>query len=212
MNNEDVLSAIVRSVEEKIIGRVANMSHDGITNNVEVVLHFIAEAFSGNYLEIGTLFGGSAISAAILKKALKQSGLVFCIDPLNGYYQKKFGSGNAIDPHSNGYTVTPETLFQNIKNFGVGDRIFVMQASSTDCPSLDDMEFSVAYIDGDHWDGVPLKDWLYVKDHVTKFVIFDNCDEHHLDVQAACKIATDDPEWECVYDDGISYAVKRMER
>jgi len=43
MNNEDVLSAIVRSVEEKIIGRVANVSHDGIEtlNEAEKILYYI---------------------------------------------------------------------------------------------------------------------------------------------------------------------------
>ena len=210
MNNEGVLTTIVRSVEEKIIGRVANVSHNGITNNVEVVLYFVSKALSGDYLEIGTLFGGSAISVAILKKLLKQSGLVFCIDPLNGYYRGRFGPNTTIDPHSDGCAVTPETLFQNIRLFGVGDKIFVMQASSTDCPSLDALEFSVVYIDGDHWNGVPTRDWLYVKDYATRFVIFDNCDDYHLDVQAACKIASDDLEWECVYDKGISYVVERI--
>ena len=210
MNNDVGLAAIVKSVEKKIIGRVANVSHKGVTNNIEVVLYFVAKAISGNYLEIGTLFGGSAIPVAILKKLLKQSGLVFCIDPLNGYYRGRFGPDNTIDPHSAGFAVTPETLFENIRLFGVGDKVFVMQASSTDCPSLDTLEFSVVYIDGDHWNGVPIKDWLYIKDHATKFVIFDNCDDHHLDVQAACKIASDDPEWECVYDEGISYVVERI--
>ena len=186
------------------------MSHNGITNNVEVVLYFVSKAISGDYLEIGTLFGGSAISVAILKKLLKQSGLVFCIDPLDGYYRGMFGSNTTIDPHSDGYAVTPETLFQNIRLFGVEDKVFVMQARSTDCPSLDSLKFSVVYIDGNHWNGVPIKDWLYIKEYATRFVIFDNCDDHHLDVQAACKMASDDPEWKCVYDEGISYVVERI--
>ena len=211
MSNNEMLifSAIVTSVEKKIIGRVANMTSRGRQNSIEILLYYVSIAGGGHHLEIGTLFGGSAIPIAILKKGAEHSGLVFCIDPLNGYYREKLGRNDVNDPHGGGELITPETLFNNINLFGVGDRVCVIRANSTKCPLFGDIRFSTAYIDGNHWDGVPLKDWLYVKDLVTDFVIFDNCDEGHPDVMHACKVAIDDPEWECVYNEKITCVLER---
>ena len=194
---------IVRYVSDNIVGRLANTYGDIELDNVHVLLDFVSRAGGGNHLEIGTLFGGSAIAVALLKLQLGQTGVIVCIDPLNGYY-KMDGSGDDIS----GIPVTSETLFGNIEKFFVEDRILVMRAYSQLCSNLN-IPFSTAYIDGDHKHGAPLSDWLLVKDMVSKYVIFDNCDDKHPDVQTACYTANNDFEWKCVYSKGITYVVER---
>jgi len=200
---------IVNSVESGIIGRLANKIDHRRTDNTEILLSYVHKAGEGNHLEIGTLFGGSAISVALLKQQLDQSGLVFCIDPLDGYYTKHWPRDDMIDP-SSGIPVTSEILFRNIKDFDVENRIFVMKSYSTVCVPFTGITFSTAYIDGDHKGETPYKDWLLVKDHVTDYVIFDNCAGTHLEVLDACHKANDDPNWECAYDQDITYVVQRV--
>ena len=194
------ISRIVEEVDTNIIGRLANKYGDIKLDNVDVLLWYIAKAGEGNHLEIGTLFGGSAIAVALMKQQLNQTGIIVCIDPLDGYYTKEDISG---------VPVTPKSLFSNIDKFKVGNRILVMRTYSQLCYYLD-MQFFTAYIDGYHENGVPLHDWLYVKDLVSRYVIFDNWGNQHPDVQEACKIASDDPEWKCVYSKGITYVVERI--
>ena len=191
---------IVQYVDDNIVGRLANKSGDFRLDNVDTLLRFVAEAGGGNHLEIGTLFGGSAIAVALLKEELSQSGIIVCIDPLDGYY------GGA---DLSGAPAIVETLFRNIELFNVGNRILVMQAYSQMCIDMG-MSFSTAYIDGDHENDTPLRDWMYVKDIVSKYVIFDNHQIRYPDVRIACRVADSDPEWRCIYSSGITYVVERI--
>lgn len=203
------MRAIVDYVEQNIHGRVANKVGDKRTNGVEILLDFVERAGAGNYLEIGTLFGGSAIAVALWKQQLDQDGFVFCIDPLDGYYRKYASRDDMIDTRS-GVPVTTKTLFGNITTFGVDNRIFVMKSNSTNIINFDTMKFSVAYIDGDHRDGVPLQDWFLVKYHVTDYVIFDNYSFAHPEVLDAGSHAINDPWWKEVYSNDMTLVVMRI--
>ena len=196
------ITEIVKEVEKNITGRVANTTGDKRIDNVDVLLEYVLKAGGGNHLEIGTLFGGSAIAVAILKREFYQSGIVMCIDPLNGYY------GEGCQDISKAL-VSVETLFDNIKKFVVGNRIVVMQDISLACDGLIDIEFSTAYIDGEHKYHMPFLDWNRVKNLVTKYVIFDNCEDKFPDVQFACDIASKEYGWREVYNSGITYVVGR---
>jgi len=201
------INQIVKRVEENIIGRVANRIGSRRTLNTETILEFVEKAGGGNHLEIGTLFGGSAIAVALLLQKLNFPGMVVCVDPLDGFYND--GSRGFIDNQS-GKPVTPKTLFENIEKFGVGQRVLVMQAKSVPCPNFIGMSFSTAYIDGEHRFGVPMKDWICVKDIVTRFVMFDNYADTHPDVQNAGLMARNDSNWREVYDEDITYIVERI--
>lgn len=203
------MKELINYVENNIVGRIANKVHDRRTYNLELLLLHVILAGDGNYIEIGSLFGGSAIPVALLKDKLGQSGFVFCIDPLDGYYKKYAPRDDMVDTQS-GVAVTPNTLFENIKNFGVEGRIFVMCQYSTEVKIYENLKFSVAFIDGDHKGDVPTLDWLLVKDHVTDYVIFDNYDNTHPEVIKAGKKASDDPEWKEVYNHDITYVVQRI--
>ncbi len=212
MLNPSRLKWITNLVKSDIIGRVANVMDNIETNNVEVVMEYALRAGGGrggNHLEIGTLFGGSAIAVALAKKQYNQPGMVVCVDPLNGYYQDRIPNPSMIDGPS-GVTVTPETLFDNIETFGVGDRVLVLRSKSEAIANLVDMKFTTAYIDGDHWGDAPLNDWSRVKDIVSRYVLFDNNDETHEGVILACAMAMTEPDWRCVYQEGISFVVERL--
>lgn len=203
------ISEIVQDVEANITGRLANRTGQGRTNNTELLLEYVLRAGDGNYLEIGTLFGGSAIAVALLKRDFYQKGMVFCVDPLDGYYRKMAPRDDMLDEQS-GIPVTPHTFFKNMKDFWVQDRIFLIRDYSTNVVPFIDIEFSVAYIDGHHWEDVPYLDWLLVKDVTTKYIIFDNYDEKHPDLVSAVELAKDDPEWKMCHHGEITCIIERI--
>jgi len=133
------ITDIVKEVENNIIGRVANTIGDKKIDNVEVLLEYVLKAGGGNHLEIGTLFGGSAIAVAMLKREYSHSGMVFCIDPLDGYYGEN-------RPDISGVSVSAGTLFENIDKFDVGYRLAVIKSYSLDVSSLVDIKFSTAFL------------------------------------------------------------------
>jgi len=194
---------IVKRVEDNITGRVANKTGDKRTNSIASLLEYVWNAGGGNHLEIGTLFGGSAIAVAILKKEYELSGIVMCIDPLNGYYGENRKDISGVD-------VSVETLFYNIRKFSVGSRISVIQSSSLSV-SLMDIKFSTAYIDGEHKSGVPFMDWNRTKNLVTKYVVFDNYSDQFPDVQFACKSASSEYGWRKCHQSDIVYVVSKYE-
>ena len=202
------LQQITDLVAAHILGRVANVIDNKETNNVEVVMEYVLRAGGGNHLEIGTLFGGSAIAVALAKKKYDQSGMVVCVDPLNGYYQDKWPEPSLVDKITN-IPVTPKVLFHNITKFDVADRVLVLRSKSEAIANLVDMRFTTAYIDGDHWVDGPLCDWQLVKDITDRYVIFDNYDDAHPEVVQACKFAHQDTSWHCVYQEGISYVLEK---
>ena len=63
---------------------------------------------------------------------------------------------------------------------------------------LKEEEFGTVFIDGDHWNGVPLKDWENTKLRTNKYIMFDDYDRLHGDVVGAVKIAQNDPCWTAV--------------
>jgi hypothetical protein len=206
------LKEITDLVKRDIKGRIGNVVDEQETNNVEVVMEYVLRAGGGrggNHLEIGTLFGGSAIAVALAKKKYNQPGMVVCVDPLDGYYQDRFPDPSMVDEISN-IPVTPTTLFHNITKFGVGDRILVLRSKSEAIANLVDMQFTTANIDGDHWDDEPLKDWNRVKDIVSRYVIFDNYDADHPAIVNTCNVADQDPDWRWAFQDDISVVLERI--
>jgi len=185
---------IINLIKWNIYGRVACSVDKNSKYNLEVIMWHILEAGGGNHLEIGTLFGGSAIAAAIVKKEYNQTGMVVCVDPLVGVYRKD-------------KEVTPETLFRNIAAFDVRDRIMVLANKSEALINLVDMNFTTAFIDGNHLEGGPLLDWKLVKDIVSDYVMFDDWG-HEPAVEKACEVAISESDWACVYEDAI-YVVKK---
>ena len=196
-------NSVIDEVKASIKGRICDLD-----NNIGIMASYALEAGDGDHLEIGTLFGGSAIVVALLKKRHGVDGKVYCLDPLNGYYYAK--KGKRID-HISGFRVDRATLDYNVWQFGVEDYIEVIEKHSIPFPDeLKDKEFVSAYIDGDHWGNAPTIDWENVKDRVSRFVIFDNYDDKHNGVIKACERAAIDPDWLPCHQQGISFVLERV--
>lgn len=196
---------IVEFVEMHIYGRLANKVGDKRVNNVEVVLEHVLKANGGNHLEIGTLFGGSAIAVALLMEEYVLPGVVVCVDPLNGYYIHKNGHGK----DTSGFDVSPDTFLLNLDTFKINHRVALIRSYS-DRVDYEDMgiPFSTAFIDGDHDGDAPLEDWNNIKDCVYDYIIFDNYDKQHPDVIKACHMATKDPDWEGSHIGDITFVLE----
>ena len=179
-------------------------------DNIMRIGEGVGMAGGGDHLEIGTLFGGSAIVAALVKQGAGLEGKVYCVDPLDGYYRDMCNYKDNIDPES-GIPVSPEIVMQNAKRFGVEDRLAIIPKKSHPFPEeLKHKRFITALIDGDHWAEMPWLDWMSVKDKVNKYVMFDNYDDKHPAVMEAAEKAAQDEEWEKVEQTGIVFVLGRV--
>ena len=117
------------------------------------ILQFVCHVGSGDHLEIGALWGGTAILAG-----LSRTCTVYCIDPM-------------AEDDPNGYRSTPEGFETNIAAFGV-DAVLIQKKSNPWPKELEGMEFGTALIDGDHGWRTVLWDWEHVSKVTRQYVIF----------------------------------------
>lgn len=122
----------------------------------------IVNAGDGDYVEIGSLYGGSAITALLTKRVFNLKGNIYCVDP------------------------NPKEILENAKLFGLKDRITIFKRPSEEI-IWGDMTFSCGFIDGDHREPNPLLDWYALKNRVTRYIIFDDYDKSETGVVYAVK-------------------------
>jgi len=157
-------------------------------------------ACTGDYLEIGVLYGGSAILAAFFCR-----GKVYGVDP--------FGWG----PNQTKHPVVPSAgvVKMNATKFGLHNVIQVFTQTHPPLPpELEDKRFDVAFIDGDHsFDGT-MADWQNLKDRVDKYMLFHDVNLSHDKSHAAGEvfdIAKEEDEWEEVYRVGKMGVLRRID-
>ncbi len=196
--------ALVEQIQREIRGRIAHEQH-----NCNYLAWAIAQAGDGDHLEIGTLFGGTAILAALIKQELGYQGDIWCVDPLDGYY---VGTPYEypVDPVS-GVPINEETVWANARAFGVEERLHIIARPSQPWPpELRARTFASAFIDGDHWGEMPWRDWECVYPRTTRYVIFDNYDDRHPAVQQTCRAAERNVCWQREFAGGITFIVRRV--
>lgn len=180
-------------MEGKIDGRIPGAAHD-----YGILAQMVHDAGHGDYLEIGTMYGVSAIIAARTKKEYNLSGSVVCVDPMDGYY------GESVPDQA-----TPEKLFHNARLFDVEVWIELIQKHSQPWPGgLEGRRFACTFIDGYHWGRIPLMDFRCASTCTDRFILFDNYDSDHRDVVRATIRATMIP-WIPVYVGGISFLLEK---
>ena len=132
------------------------------------------------YLEIGTLWGGSAIAAA--QKARR----VLCIDPMKNY---KDAAHNYESP-------PVKTVLENFYRFGVSHKISIIMAKSTPWPLPPYVVPDVAYIDGDHSYDSVLSDWLNASKITKEIILMHDNNRSSPGVQKVIKeTAINNPDW-----------------
>jgi predicted O-methyltransferase YrrM len=163
----------------------------------------VATAGPGDHLDIGSLFGASAIVAALTKKELGHEGKVICLDP---YEPRDEHIGGNMPPEKlNG---SPEELMANAEAFDV--EIELVQAKSQPWPEeLEDATFSSAFIDGDHMGETPYLDFMECAKRTSGFIGIDNFEEEYDDVAKAVYKVMQEREWFLHYKNHIFAAFRR---
>lgn len=146
-----------------------------------VLAKMVKRAGKGDYLEIGTWRGASAVVAAKVKEEYGIGGRIVCID------------------HFRGYKNLPSVKHEaesTMKKYEVDDMIDIYERASRPLPAeLKERRFRCAFIDGDHWGDNPYLDFLEIKDLVTDYIMFDDWDEAHPSVMVAVEKAGNTPGW-----------------
>ena len=117
----------------------------------------------GDYIEIGSGSGGSALMAAMAME--ERAGTVYCIEPFIGMNPLE-----GVDPMFRAF-------WENMLHYEIEQRIVLFKQYSPPFPSpLHFHRFSVGLIDGNHMGDWPAKDFLELDSRVTDFLLFDNAE------------------------------------
>ncbi|MDH5507632.1 MAG: class I SAM-dependent methyltransferase [Anaerolineae bacterium] len=189
---------LAQEIGEHMVGRIAGypQDHGALAQAVYLAGH-------GDHLEIGTLFGGSAILAARIKQDYNLAGKVVCVDPMQGYYGKP-------DPFT-GLLPSEELFWENAGKFGVTERMELVVARSKPWPLAAERRFASALIDGDHSPDGVRHDWQRANAQTSRYVVFDNYDKSFPGVRRTVRMAGQEEAWRCVLVYGISAVFERVQ-
>ena len=166
-------------------------------------------AGDGDHVDIGALYGASAIMAALIKKRMGLKGTIYSVDP----YDKK--TRDAVVMASPGLqgnvSATPEEFWKNVEEFDLKDRIRLIQRYSHPWPEeLKDNVFASAYIDGGHAGETPWNDFINLRGRVTNYIGCDNYEEEYPDVVDAVWKAMNTEDWFLFYKNITFVALRRI--
>lgn len=186
-----------REIEEHI-ERIIIAPHDA-----GILAQAICSARHSDHVEIGTFYGGTAILAALVKEHFRMHGKIYCVDPLE-CRPKQITDSITND------VATAEAVMANARKFGVEDRIVLVPHFSYPWP-LDGKVFGTGYIDGDHWNGMPLKDWNSLRKCVSYAVVFDDYMQAKPEVIQTVHVAMQDPQWLLIHMSGSHVVFRRRQ-
>jgi len=196
---------ISKLLVEGLIERGGRAADNGLS--LPFILSMVARAGDGDHVDIGSLYGASAIGAALIKKELGFEGNVYCIDPYDQEERDSMvkGTHNLQNPIS----ATAEELIANAEFFGV--EIKLSEQNSHPWPEeLEDNIFASAYIDGDHVGDGPMNDFLNLRGRTTGFIGTDNYEEEYPDVVSSMIFAMDTEDWFLYYKNLVFIAIRRI--
>jgi hypothetical protein len=124
------------NIKSNITGQIVMDCHDA-----SVLSKYVAKC-TGDYLEIGTLYGGSMVVAGLVKDFLGLGGKLYAVDPMDGYY-------GDLDTDLNIFP-TDSHFWDNMDRFGFADRVELIKSSSIPWPVPPDVKPEITFIDGDH--------------------------------------------------------------
>jgi len=163
-----------------MIGRLALASEAEAGLLAEIVRYC-----SGAHVEIGCLWGGTAIVAALAKAA----GAVITIDPMTG------GWWDTLDPAVR-ERPTPAAVLDNFLMFDVAHKISIVREKSDPWPLPVELLPDTILIDGDHSYEGALADWRNAVIYARRYILVHDCDERHPGVQRMVEeTAMSEPCW-----------------
>jgi len=196
---------IARDVTKALAERGGRAADSGLS--LPFLASMAAAAGDGDHVDIGSLYGASALVVALIKRKLGLKGDVYCIDP---YDQKKRDA--SVKPSAGLDTpvsATPEELLANAEHFDV--ELKLIRKNSHPWPEeLKDNVFVSAYIDGDHLGEAPMNDFLNLRGRVTGYIGTDNFEEEYADVVRMILFAAAQEDWFLYYKSMIFAALRRI--
>ena len=192
-----------KNVVDNIEGRAAD---HGIS--LPFLAAMVEAAPDGDHIDIGSLFGASAITAALMKKELGHKGKIYCIDPYDEEERAvQVVASPDLDP--NLISGSPEELMANAKKFEV-ELILIHKKSDPWPKELENATFATAYIDGAHIGEGPQKDFENLRGRVTNYIGCDNYEEEYPDVVSAMYKGMDTDDWFLYYKNITFVALRRI--
>ena len=154
----------------------------------------------GNYIEIGSAYGGSVLIVLRTMDWLLREDKATCIDP--------FYDPTRMSTRRDLYKKVEPQFWRNIDHFGYRDRVEHIKALSHPFPEvLQNRRYSIAFIDGNHSYPYVVNDWNNLKDRVNHYIMFH--DYIKPKVANAVDEAVEDENWELVAIHGWSAVLKR---
>lgn len=203
---------------KQFLGRIAD---DGYS--LPWLASMAISAGAGDHVEIGTLYGASAMVVAVAKAITKLPGTVYCIDPWIN--RKGTVAKNNLQPNitEDNLSAKIDDVRENIKRLnetlaGMGlpeAKIELVKSSSQPWPKkLENHKFVTAYIDGLHYGDFPKKDLEECAKRTSYFIGVDNYEETYTDVMDAVhdfafRKNGKDPEWSILFKNGLFVALRR---
>ena len=177
---------LINYVDKRLIGRMALHGYD----EAELIAKTVEAP--GLHIEIGCLWGGTAILAALAKKMNKAAGHIVSIDYMLGKFW------NDEDPEIHKQPI-PQDVYMNMIRFRVEGEISVLRCSSYPFPLAGHIKPITAFIDGDHSEKGCRRDWESLKDITETHIMFHDYHKYYPGVQAVVdRDAQTDPDWkEC---------------
>jgi cephalosporin hydroxylase len=181
---------ILEWIKAKIVGRIAIADSDA-----NLLMKYAA--LPGDHVEIGCLWGGTAILSALAKREAGVDGRIYSIDFMTGGFWERG------DPCMNRQVPTHDTILKNLKTFDVADRVTVIKDKSSPLPLNANVHPVTVLIDGDHSYEGCLEDWQNVKALKPDYVLFHdyNTGYHPGVLKVVDEVVKNDPRWrevECV--------------
>jgi len=185
----------VQWIRDEMQGRIA-------ISDAEIELFLNVVHGQGCYVEVGCLWGGTAILAALVGDVKK----VITIDKAEIGYWDTGDTGIAGKP-----MVTLRAVLENFAKFGVADRINLVVSKSDPWPLRMDLRPDVVMIDGDHSYEGCLQDWNNVRTITDVVMLHDYQSGRHIGVDRVVdEVIREDTEWEITDHIGTLIVVERV--
>jgi hypothetical protein len=196
---------IANEITEVLAEKGGRAADSGIS--LPFLMSMAVAAGDGDHVDIGTLYGASAIAVAKIKKEKGLEGEVYCIDPYDA--EVRDSEVHGTDQMRGALSASEEELMANADHFDV--KLKLIKEYSNPWPEkLKDKTFVSGYIDGDHKGDAPWNDFENLRTRVTGYIGTDNYEEEYPAVVDFVLKAADTPDWFLWYKNLIFVALRRI--
>jgi hypothetical protein len=176
---------ITKWVQDEIDGRLAMIT----PGETDILIKYAS--LPGDQVELGCLWGGSAIIAGLAKLQAGVKGHVYTVDFMTGGYWVNGDPGVKLRLPSH------EAILGNVRYFGVEKMVSVIKAKTHPWPLDENIQPKTVLIDAGHSYEACLQDWKNVSFLKPDYVLFHDYDtgKHPGVKEVVDKVVKSDPAW-----------------